>query len=95
LLRGCAAAISLDERTIFISDYTGKLILWNWMEEPNLNEKEKHERGCGRSSNIKTMLKSKFVNENLFKFHDVNFNDVMGLDEEQLEAIKRTKLYLE
>jgi hypothetical protein len=82
--------ILFEDNSIYISDYTGKLILWNWRKEPHLHEKEKDERGCGRSSITKTMLKSKFINENLFRCHDINLNNVVGLSEEQLEALKKT-----
>lgn len=33
--------ILFEDNSIYISDYTGKLILWNWKNEPHLSEKEK------------------------------------------------------
>jgi len=41
------------------------------------------------SSRSKTMLKSRFINQNLFKCDFMNLCDVSGIKEDQLQALKR------
>lgn len=82
---------SKDAKSVYIADYSGNLILWNWSKEPPL--KEKGFETWGHSSIYygisKTMLESRFVNQNLFQCNHINLCEVSGIKEDQFQALKR------
>lgn len=78
-----------SKKYIYISDFSGKLVQWEWKTEPSLEGKQTKDTGFGRSSVVKTMLKSRFINENIFKCDHMNISNVVGLSKDQLVALMR------
>jgi len=81
-------AFSKDSKSIYIADYSGNLLLWNWSKEPPLQEKE-HINWDGKPYGSKTMLKSRYINQNLFKCDYMNLCKVSGIREGQLQELKK------
>lgn len=81
-----------DGKKIIIADYSGNLILWNWASEPSLSEKG--SKNWDRYSDIsksKTMLESRYINQNIFKCDYMNLHNATGLTEEQIQALIRMR----
>jgi len=88
-----AVVFSKDSKSVYISDYSGKLLLWNWSKEPSLESKTKREKWGNdhwRISITKTMLESKYINENIFKCDNMNLAGVTGLCKEKIQSLKRS-----
>lgn len=88
-----AVVFSKDSKSVYISDYSGKLLWWNWSKEPSLESKVKREKwgkDHWRVSITKTMLESKYINENLFKCDKMVLDGVTGLSKEKIQSLKRS-----
>ena len=81
---------SKDAKSVYIADYSGNLILWNWNKESPLKDKEYETWSISHDiPRSKTMLQSRFINQNLFKCDHMNLYDASGVKEGQLQALKR------
>jgi hypothetical protein len=75
---------SRDGKILYISDYSGNLIMWDWIKEPTIIEKE--SRYWYRTEE-KTMLESRYINQNLFKCKQMNLRNASGIPEENIQEL--------
>jgi|GEM_PF-4488673 len=80
---------SKDSDSVYISDHSGNLILWNWKKEPNLKEKEGLIWDKYNNLRSKTMLEMRFINQNLFKCNHMTLCNTSGINKEKIQALTR------
>lgn len=80
---------SKNTKSVYIADYSGNLILWNWIKEPSMKDKGYINWNDHHLTLSSTMLKSKYINEDLFKCKCMNLHNASGLKEEQIEVLKK------
>jgi len=78
---------SKSGKKVYISDYFGNLIIWDWIKEPKFFEKKSSWYSYREGG--KTMFKSKYINQSLFNCYQMNLRNASGIPEEKImELIK-------
>jgi uncharacterized protein YjbI with pentapeptide repeats len=78
---------SKNGKIIYISDYSGNLIMWNWIKEPAIIEKRPYWDSYSEEG--KTMFESRYINQNLFKCYQMNLRNASGISEEKIQELKK------
>lgn len=86
---------SKNGKSVFISDYSGNLILWHWSNEPTIIMKEGGIWNNYDMPKSKTMLEARFINRNLFKCYYMNLHNTSGIAEEKIQALVRMGAVIE
>lgn len=80
---------SKNGEAVYISDYSGNLLLWHWFKEPAIIEKERGIWNKYDIPNPKTMLEARFINQTLFKCDYMNLHGTSGIIEEKIQSLIR------